>query len=91
MRIKKIHITGFGRFRDFTLELSDGINVITGPNEAGKSTIHLFIRSLLYGADKKRRGAQRPVYERMRPWHTPDIYGGICGRTKYLMTERIIV
>ncbi len=76
MRIKKIHITGFGRFRDFTLELSDGINVITGPNEAGKSTIHLFIRSLLYGADKKRRGAQRPVYERMRPWHTPDIYGG---------------
>ncbi|MCI5791963.1 MAG: AAA family ATPase [Lachnospiraceae bacterium] len=76
MRIKKIHITGFGRFRDFTLELSDGINVITGPNEAGKSTIHLFIRSMLYGADKKRRGAQRPVYERMRPWHTPDIYGG---------------
>ncbi len=76
MKIKKTHITGFGRFRDFTLELSDGINVITGPNEAGKSTIHLFIRSMLYGADKKRRGAQRPVYERMRPWHTPDIYGG---------------
>lgn len=76
MKIKKIHITGFGRFRDFTLELSDGINVITGPNEAGKSTIHLFIRFMLYGADKKRRGAQRPVYERMRPWHTPDIYGG---------------
>ena len=76
MKIKKIHITGFGRFRDFKLELSDGINVITGPNEAGKSTIHLFIRSMLYGADKKRRGAQRPVYERMRPWHTPDIYGG---------------
>ena len=76
MKIKKIHITGFGRFRDFKLELSDGINVITGPNEAGKSTIHLFIRSMLYGADKKRRGAQRSVYERMRPWHTPDIYGG---------------
>ena len=71
------------RFRDFTLELSDGINVITGPNEAGKSTIHLFIRSMLYGADKKRRGAQRPVYERMRPWHTPDIYGGRIEAVSY--------
>lgn len=85
MRITKLHIDGFGKFHDYTLSFGDGINIITGPNEAGKSTLHLFIRSMLYGADKKRHGAMKPIFERMRPWGTPEVYGGsleisLCGR-----------
>lgn len=76
MIIKRIYINGFGKLRDLSLELSDGINIITGPNEAGKSTIHLFIRSMLYGAGIHRRGKERPVWERMRPWHDGEKYGG---------------
>ena len=76
MIIKRIYINGFGRLKDLSLELSDGINIITGPNEAGKSTIHLFIRSMLYGAGTRRRGKERPVWERMRPWHGGEKYGG---------------
>ncbi len=76
MIIKRIYIRGFGKLKDLHMELSDGINIITGPNEAGKSTLHLFIRSMLYGAGKHRRGSDRPVWERMRPWHDENEYGG---------------
>ena len=37
-----------------TLELKEGINVIYGENESGKSTIHTFIRSMLFGMKRGR-------------------------------------
>lgn len=76
MKIKKIHIDGFGKLHDFDIEPGDGITVFCGCNEAGKSTLHLFIRSILYGASTKRRLGARSSYERMRPWQHPEIYRG---------------
>ena len=76
MKIKKIHIDGFGKLHDFDIELGDGINVFCGQNEAGKSTLHMFIRSVLYGASNKRRLGARSIYERMRPWKNPEVYRG---------------
>ena len=76
MNIRKIHVNGFGKLHNYDLSLAPGINLIIGPNEAGKTTLHLFIRSMLYGADKKFRNRQRPVYERMRPWKDPKRFGG---------------
>ena len=49
MIIEKIVIKSFGRINDMTLEFSDGVNVIEGENESGKSTIAAFIRYMLYG------------------------------------------
>lgn len=37
--IKRIVIKGYRLFRDFQLEPSDGLNIIVGGNEAGKSTM----------------------------------------------------
>ena len=51
MIIEKIIINSFGQLRDTTLEFADGINVIEGQNEAGKSTIAAFIKYMLYGFD----------------------------------------
>ena len=76
MNILKIHVNGFGKLNNYDLTLEPGINLIIGPNEAGKTTLHLFIRSMLYGAEKKFRNRQRPVYERMRPWKDPEKFGG---------------
>jgi DNA repair exonuclease SbcCD ATPase subunit len=39
MKIDKINIKGFGRLQNFEASLIDGINLIKGPNEAGKSTL----------------------------------------------------
>jgi len=49
MKIDGLTIENFGRFKQFHCDLRDGINVIKGPNEAGKSTIVAAISTLLYG------------------------------------------
>ena len=48
MKIKEIYIEGFGHFHDYAIrDLSPGITIIKGPNEAGKSTLLAFIRRML--------------------------------------------
>ena len=50
MKITSLEIERFGLWSGLTLpELSDGINVFYGANEAGKSTLMEFIRATLYG------------------------------------------
>lgn len=54
MRLLDLHIDGFGKFHDRDIAFEDGINVIYGKNEAGKSTLHTFIRGMLFGIEKQR-------------------------------------
>jgi uncharacterized protein YhaN len=50
MKITDIQIERFGVWQDLRLPLREsGINVVYGPNEAGKTTLMRFIRSILYG------------------------------------------
>lgn len=50
MKIRAIHVEGFGVWRQLRVEgFQDGLNVIYGPNEAGKTTLLEFVRSVLYG------------------------------------------
>ena len=51
--IESIRVDGFGRFHDFELELGDGLNVLAGPNEAGKSTLWSFISAMLFGFERR--------------------------------------
>ena len=53
MRIKKLHIYGFGKFVDYQLELTSDLTVFFGENEAGKSTIFSFIHAMLFGFPAK--------------------------------------
>ena len=58
MYIESIQITSFASLVGFSLDLRQGLNLIEGPNEAGKSTVAEFIRYVLYGfslkADRER-------------------------------------
>ena len=50
MRIRQIHIDGFGRFSGVEYGPLEGpVTVFHGPNEAGKSTLLEFVRRVLYG------------------------------------------
>jgi uncharacterized protein YhaN len=70
MKIENIHIDGFGVWKDKDWEqLGPGLNVFHGPNETGKSTLMAFVRSILFGFD--RRGGIR----RYDPLNG-GIYGG---------------
>ena len=56
MKLLALEIEGYGVWNGLKLQrMSDGINVVYGPNEAGKSTVLHFIRSALYGFSPERR------------------------------------
>ncbi len=55
MRIISIHIEEFAGLRDKKLAFSDGLNLLVGENESGKSTVCAFIKFILYGHDAKER------------------------------------
>lgn len=92
MWIKELFIKNFGKFSNKKIELSSGINLIYGENESGKSTMHTFIRSCLYGMRKMRgRAAKKDDFSRYQPWENGNYYAGslrfVCGN-KIFRLER---
>jgi len=68
MKIREIAIDGFGVWSELRLEdLNDRITVFYGPNEAGKSTLMQFVRSMLYGFSADRRKRYLPPVHGGRP------------------------
>ena len=65
MKLRGWWIDGFGHFRDYEVTgIGDGLTVFHGPNEAGKSTLLAFLRSMLFGfPDRRSRDAR---YEPLR-------------------------
>ena len=59
MRIVSAYIDGFGIFYDQHFYLKPGINIFWGNNEAGKSTLLAFFRSVLFGFEG---GRQRNLF-----------------------------
>ncbi len=69
MKISDLQIDGFGVWSDLKLDrFSDGLTVFCGPNEAGKTTLMQFIRSVLYGFSTERRSR-----------YLPPVHGGRAG------------
>lgn len=77
MKLLDLHMIGFGKFHDRSITFQDGFNVIYGKNEAGKSTLHTFIRGMLFGIEKNRgRAAKGDVYNKYEPWEGKGSYEG---------------
>ena len=77
MIIRKINITSFGMLTDFTAELSGGLNIISGANESGKSTILAFIRFVLYGLPSRRSEDGALEHDRALSWSSGRAEGSI--------------
>lgn len=77
MIFKELGLLNFGKFEDKKIELQDGINLIYGVNEGGKSTITNFIDGVLYGfsRDSLARKVRDELFEKSRPW-TSNLYRG---------------
>ena len=54
MNILKLKINSYGKLKDKEINLKEGINLIHGKNEAGKSTLINFIISSFYGISKNK-------------------------------------
>jgi len=77
MKINKLYISAFGGLKDFTLELSDGFNVVYGENENGKSTVMAFIRAMFYGTGKKSQNLANSMRQKYTPWNGDSMGGRI--------------
>lgn len=75
MRFERVHVVGFGPLADAELVLAPGLNVVYGPNEAGKSTWHAALYAALCGQRRGRgqpRREERDFADRHRPWSGRD-------------------
>lgn len=69
MRIKRLVLSDFGKFHQEEFTLSPGLNIATGANESGKTTLRRFIRSMFYGLERERGiKARKDDYTRFKPW-----------------------
>ena len=90
MKLLELHMDGFGKFHDRTISFEDGLNIIYGKNEAGKSTLHTFIRSMLFGLERGRgRAAKNDLYSKYEPWENSGTYEGWLRLEKDGMIYRI--
>lgn len=77
MIIQYLKLNNFGRFHKKEIRFSKGINIIYGENEAGKTTIHSFVRAMFFGAARLRgRAAANDMYSQYEPWENPGFYEG---------------
>ena len=84
MVIKELYVKNFGKLTERHFYLRDGLQVISGENEFGKSTLHAFIRAMLFGLERGRgRAAAKDDFTRCEPWDSPGNYAGVmrfsCG------------
>src|SRR3990172_7869965 len=70
MRFEWVKAHAFGPLVDGQLELAPGLNLICGPNEAGKSSWHAASYAALCGRrrGRGRSGEDERFAERHRPW-----------------------
>lgn len=77
MKIKKIKINSYGKLKEKEINLEDGINIISGKNEAGKSTLLKFIVNSFYGISKNKKGKEYSDFEKYTPWVGEEFSGKI--------------
>lgn len=77
MKILDLKIRNFGKLENRQIRLSEGINLVYGENESGKSTVHTFIRAMFFGLERARgRAAAYDTYSLYEPWENPGQYSG---------------
>jgi uncharacterized protein YhaN len=60
VRLRSLHVEGFGKLVDRTIDFDPRFNIVYGPNEAGKSTLTAAILATLYGFPRGERELWRP-------------------------------
>ena len=77
MKINKIKVNSYGKLKEKEINLNDGINIIYGKNEAGKSTLLKFIINTFYGISKNKKGKEYSDFEKFKPWFGEEFSGKI--------------
>lgn len=78
MKIKTMTAT-FGKLQGERLTLEPGLNIITAPNEGGKSTWCAFLKAMFYGIDTRDRDRKGHLADKNRyqPWSGAPMEGEV--------------
>lgn len=85
MKIDSIYISAFGKFENKTFDFTDGLNLIYGENEDGKTTIINFIRMMFYGSSVK---SNEPIYSNPRKKYAPRSDKAMAGSIDFTVGNR---
>lgn len=86
MRIESLHIDKFGKLRAFDLAFPEGLTIVRGDNESGKTTILAFLRAMLYGLNGKSASIAQNDRRKYMPWGETSMGGSLRltdGRTAW--------
>ena len=75
MKINKIKINSYGKLKEKEINFKDGINLVYGQNEAGKSTLIKFITNSFYGISKNKKGKEVSDFDKYKPWSGEEFSG----------------
>lgn len=75
LKIKKLNINSFGKLQNKEIQFGDGLNIIYGKNESGKSTIMHYILSSFYGIGKNKKGREFSEFDKYLPWSGEEFSG----------------
>lgn len=90
MFIKELNLKSFGKFHHKNISLKNGLNLVCGKNEAGKSTIHNFIETMLYGFKNDKNKYDESLFKKYRPWNYDQFNGSMVvedGNTDYIIRK----
>ncbi|MBO4979204.1 MAG: AAA family ATPase [Clostridia bacterium] len=77
MFIRKLYIKEYGALLDREFVFTDGINLLEGGNESGKSTVLSFIRFVLYGMPRRAAGETVSEREKGLSWQNSVAEGSM--------------
>ena len=68
MVIRELYVKNFGKLSEKHFYFRDGVQVISGENEFGKTTLHAFVKAMLFGLARGRgRAAAKDDFTKYEP------------------------
>ena len=75
MKLISCHVENFGKLHDYSVDFTDGANIVCEENGWGKSTFAAFVRAMFYGLEgDRKRAIEENERKRYKPWQ-----GGVFG------------
>ena len=84
MKILRLHVDNFGTLQNYSMELTDGLNLLCQENGWGKSTLAVFIKAMLYGLPATtKQNLDLNERKKYAPWQ-----GGAFGGSMEFQTKK---
>ncbi len=77
MKINSLYISAFGGIKDLELNFNDGLNIVYGDNENGKTTVMAFIKMMFYGSERGSAKISKNIRKKYTPWDGSAMAGSI--------------